>query len=204
MVTIQILPLGAYQTNTYLVRDSGSGTCVVIDPGYDAREILQAVAAAGARVEAVLLTHGHFDHVGAVEQIVEQTGCALYMHKADWAQPIDPMSTYFYPLANCDFTDISFCREGDAISAAGLTFSVLETPGHTPGSVCYACEDQLFSGDTLFAGSCGRTDLSGGDPAAMQRSLTRLAGLDRPYRVYPGHGGATTLERERAYNPYLK
>lgn len=204
MVTIQTLPLGAYQTNTYILRHSGAKTCVVIDPGYDAREILQAAADSGVTVEAILLTHGHFDHVGAVEQIVEQTHCALWMHKADWAQPIDPMSTYFYPLANCDFTDVSFCREGDQIHAAGLTFSVLETPGHTPGSVCYACEDLLFSGDTLFAGSCGRTDLPGGDPAAMQRSLTRLAGLAQSCRVYPGHGSATTLERERTHNPYLK
>lgn len=203
MVNIYTLPLGAYQTNTYIVHAGDSRNCVVIDPGYQADTILQKVASLGLTIDAVALTHGHFDHVGAVEQIVEETGCALWLHEKDWALPIDPMSTHFYPLSNWDLGELTFCRENMVLSGGGLSFSVLETPGHTPGSVCYRCGEVLFSGDTLFAGSCGRTDLPGGDQAALSASLARLAALEGSLRVYPGHGGATTLDRERTCNPYL-
>ena len=203
MPTIHTLTLGDYQTNTYIVSGNGQ-SCAIIDPGFKPETILEQVKKLNLTVDAVLLTHGHFDHVGGVERIVAATGCDLWMHKADWDLPRSPVSRYLYPLANSGFTDIFFCAEGTNIAAGGLTFTVLSTPGHTPGSVCFLCKDVLFSGDTLFAGSCGRTDLPGGDHNAIRLSLRRLAMLDHPTTVYPGHGSATTLRQEQLSNPYLR
>lgn len=199
---VHTLTLGAYQTNCYILENGGK--CVIIDPGYEPERILSFLKEKGLTLDAVLLTHGHFDHVGAVEALVEATGCKLWMHERDWSQKPSPITAYFYPIANCDFTEVWFCEEGEVISAAGLDFAVMETPGHTWGSVCYRCGDILFSGDTLFAGSCGRTDLPGGDWDTIQESLHRLATLPENLAVCPGHGEATTLEQERKYNPYVK
>lgn len=203
MPTIHTLPLGDYQTNTYIVCGDQK-TCVIIDPGFEPQTILNIVASLGLTVDAVLLTHGHFDHVGGVEQIVCATGCKLWMSESDWSQPIDPLHTFYYPIANCDFTEVSFFEDGEEIRAGGLTFTVLATPGHTYGSVCFLCGDALFSGDTLFAGSCGRTDLPGGDWSTIQNSLRRLAALEGDHTVYPGHGSPSTLSRERQFNPYMR
>ncbi|MBE6934155.1 MAG: MBL fold metallo-hydrolase [Ruminococcaceae bacterium] len=204
MLNIHTLPLGDYQTNCYLLFGEGSTSCAIIDPGYAKELVLDRVRKLGLSVEAILLTHGHFDHVGAVEDIVRATGCKLWMSKKDWSQSPNPTMAFFYPLANCDFTEVCFCEEGEIIQAGGLRFEVLATPGHTCGSVCYCCEDALFSGDTLFAGSCGRTDLPGGDWGTIQASLKRLSELPGDYRVFPGHGEETTLSRERQCNPYLR
>ena len=204
MPRIETLTLGLYQTNTYIVYAEDSKTCCVIDPGYEARTILNKVSSLGLTVDAILLTHGHFDHVGAVEQIVKETGCRLWMNEADWSQRKGLVTSQIYPLANCDFTEVWFCEEDEIIHAGGLTFTVMATPGHTWGSVCYRCGDVLFSGDTLFAGSCGRVDLPGGDWNAIRNSLERLAELDDAIIVYPGHGESTTLAREKRYNPYMR
>ena len=199
---IHTLPLGDYQTNTYIIENEGH--CAIIDPGYEPETILGFLKKRSLIADAILLTHGHFDHVGAVERIVEATGCKLWMSQRDWSQKISPLTGYFYPLANCDFTEVQFCEDGEEISAAGLAFKVLETPGHTYGSVCYLCGDALFSGDTLFAGSCGRTDLPGGDWNTILESLKRLSALSGNYAVYPGHGNSTTLSQEKLYNPYMR
>jgi glyoxylase-like metal-dependent hydrolase (beta-lactamase superfamily II) len=204
MLKIDVLPLGDYQTNCYIVREENSQSCAVIDPGFEPERVLQFLQEKGLQVDAVLLTHGHFDHVGAVEKIVAATGCKLWMSQSDWSQKNTPQTLFFYPLANCDFTQVSFCEEGEQIRAGGTVFTVLETPGHTWGSVCYRCEDAIFSGDTLFAGSCGRTDLPGGDWNTIRQSLERLAALEGNDTVYPGHGESTTLEQERIYNPYMR
>lgn len=204
MPNIRTLPLGSYQTNCYLVWAEGAAGCAVIDPGYEPERVLEKTAELGLTVDAILLTHGHFDHVGAVEELVQKTGCALWMHEGDYSQFKNPTTAFFYPLANCDFTEVQLCEEGEIIHAGGLTFTVMATPGHTWGSVCYLCEDALFCGDTLFAGSCGRIDLPGGDRAAMLLTLERLAELTTDYRIFPGHGGSSTLAREQQSNPYLK
>ena len=201
-MNIKTLPLGDYQTNCYLVWAEGSKSCAVIDPGYEARRVLSAAEKLGLTIDAVLLTHGHFDHVGAVEEIVEETGCRLWMSQRDWSKTNSPMNNYLFPIANCDFCEVWFCEDSEEITAGGLTFTVFETPGHTDGSVCFLCEDAIFSGDTLFAGSCGRTDL-GGDWDTILRSLERLKEMEGDYRVFPGHGLSTTLERERRHNPYM-
>ena len=196
MINIKTLALGAYQTNTYLVWEETSPTCVVIDPGYEPDTILDEAKKLGKEITAVLLTHGHFDHVGGVRELAAETGCPVYLHEAELSMP--PQMTagpLFYT---------NTYGEGDFVEAAGLSFKVLHTPGHTPGSVCLLCENAMFSGDTLFWGSCGRTDLPGGSWATIRKSLLRLAALSGDYDVYPGHGDATTLSFERKMNPYMR
>ena len=196
MLKVHTLPLGAYQTNCYIVHDSEAKTCCVIDPGYTPELVLDKVEELGLTVEAILLTHGHFDHVGGVRQIAAETGCDVYLQPDDLSMP--PMMTagpLFYTKTY---------GEGDTLALAGLTIHVIHTPGHTPGSVCLLAEDTLFSGDTLFAGSCGRTDLPGGDWSTILRSLKRLAAFETNYWVRPGHGESTTLTQEKMYNPYLR
>ena len=204
MLKTHVLTLGLYQTNTYLIHDEQSKTCCIIDPGYEADTILDTVEKLGLTVEAVLLTHGHFDHVGGVEAIVKATGCALWMREGDYTQRKNPQNDFFYPIHDCDFTEVRFCEEGEHIHAGGLTFTAMETPGHTWGSVCYVCENAIFSGDTLFWGSCGRTDLPGGSWHTIRVSLKRLADLSGDYDVYPGHGDSTKLSFERKMNPYMQ
>ena len=196
MLTIKTLPLGAYQTNCYLVYDETAATCVVIDPGYEAETVLLEAKRLGKTVEAILLTHGHFDHVGAVKDLVAETGCKVYLCENDLAMPTQLTAGPLY------YTDLY--GEGDTVALAGLSFKVLHTPGHTPGSVCLQCEDTIFSGDTLFWGSCGRTDLPGGSWATIQKSLKRLAALPGDFKVCPGHGDSTRLDFERKMNPYMQ
>ena len=200
-MNIKTLVLGPLQVNCYIIYVNQK--CVVIDPGAEPEKVMNTCEDLGLEIEAILLTHGHFDHVGGVKKLVEETNCALWMHQGDWSQKPGPMTSYLYPLANCDFTEVQFCEHGQVINAAGLSFSVLETPGHTWGSVCYRCGDALFTGDTLFAGGCGRTDLPGGDWKTIHESLKRLVAMEGDCAVYPGHGEATTLAIERENNPYI-
>ena len=204
MLQIHTLPLGAYQTNTYIVHDSESKSCAVIDPGYEAQTILKKVAQLGLTVDAILLTHGHFDHVGAVLEIQKATSCAIWMNQGDYSPARHPLRGMMYPLADTTAAEINLCEEGEVIHAGGLTFTTLETPGHTWGSVCYLCGDVLFSGDTLFAGSCGRTDLPGGDWATITESLHRLQEIEADLRIFPGHGESSTLGYEKMANPYMR
>ena len=195
-MNIKTLPLGAYQTNCYMVWADTADTCVVIDPGFEPDTVLLEAKRQGKTIEAILLTHGHFDHVGAVRDIAAETDCKVYLCENDLAMPTQLTAGPLY------YTDLY--GEGDVLKLAGLSIKVLHTPGHTPGSVCLQCEDCIFSGDTLFWGSCGRTDLPGGSWSTIQKSLKRLAGLSGDFKVYPGHGDSTTLSFERKYNPYMK
>ena len=195
MLQIHVLPLGDYQTNCYILHNDDSSDCVVLDPGYEPEIILSFLSEKKLNLTAIALTHCHFDHVGAVKELAAQTDCRVYLNQKDLALP--PMLTNG-PLY---YTDTY--KDGDTVPLAGIPFRVLETPGHTPGSVCLMTGAHLFSGDTLFAGSCGRTDLPGGDSRAMRDSLRKLAALEGNYNVYPGHGSATTLAREKQTNPYL-
>ena len=192
-MNVKMLTLGLYQTNTYII--SNDTEAVVIDPGYEPDTILDELQ--GLTLKAILLTHGHFDHVGAVRELVAETGCEVWIHAAEGTMP--PMVTagpLYYTRTN---------DEGDTICPiSGVEITVLHTPGHTPGSVCLLCGRDLFSGDTLFEGSCGRVDLPGGNGHQMVASLRRLAALQADYQVHPGHGGSTALSAERRYNPYMR
>ncbi len=203
MLKIDCLTLGAYQSNTYFVRPAGATECVIIDPGYAPRTILDKLRALGLQCAAIALTHGHFDHVGAAEEVAAAEGCPLWISPEDWAMSLEPSAAPFFPLDHSRIRTVRFFSEDAPLTVSGLHLSVLKTPGHTPGSVCLMGEDCLFTGDTLFDGSCGRTDLPGGSHLQMRRSLCRLAALSGDFHVYPGHGPATTLDVQRARNPYL-
>ena len=196
MITIDALPLGSYQTNCYIVRAADAKSCAVIDPGYEADRILDFLKQESLSLDAVLLTHGHFDHVGAVRQIAADTDCQVFIHENELTLPAamtdGPLYyTHLYPA------------EGK-LHLADMDILVLPTPGHTPGSVCLLTGDVMFSGDTLFAGSMGRCDFPGSSIFDMRKSMKKLCTLAGDYRVFPGHAESTTLETERKTNPYLR
>ena len=196
MLKVHAMALGAYQTNCYIIHDDASKRCCVIDPGYEADTILDKLDALDLTVEAILLTHGHFDHVGAVKELAAEAQCEVYIHPDELSMP--PMLT----AGKLHYTKTY--AEGTRLKLAGLDITVLHTPGHTPGSVCLLIGDTLFSGDTLFAGSCGRTDLPGGNWNTIRTSLRRLSDIEANLWVLPGHGPTSQLRDEKKYNPYLR
>ena len=197
---IKTLPVGQLETNCYVVTDEESLRCAVIDPGDESNTILDYLEENHLRCEAILLTHGHFDHVGAVEAVAEETGAKVYLNRRDDTGGSDPHRPFTLPEGG------SYYDEGDVITVGALRFTVIATPGHTPGGACFlfAAQKLLLTGDTLFAGSCGRTDFPGGDVRQLNASLRRLAALDPELTVVPGHGMPTTIAREVATNPFLQ
>lgn len=189
------LPLGQLETNCYLVADEDRNAAV-IDPAAAPERILQTARENGLNIQTILLTHGHFDHVGGIRGLVQALRCPVWMHESELTLPEYLTDGKLYYTDGYD--------EGDTVTVGKLTFTVLHTPGHTPGSVCLRCGNALFSGDTLFAGSYGRTDFSGGSGSEMCKSLHRLAGISENLTVYPGHGEMTTLDAERKENPYFR
>ena len=194
---IRILPIGLYQENTYVVHEEGH--VLIVDPGGHP-EIITKEIGSEETVEAVILTHGHEDHVGAVDPIVARFHCPVYLHRNDLGL-VDPMQYRNHAFA-CGLTS-KITPMGSTIDVPGFHLDVLETPGHTLGSVCVLLQDVMFSGDTLFYGSIGRTDLSDSDPQLMRTSLQKLMAVKKNYHVLPGHGPATTLDQEKQTNPYL-
>ena len=197
---IKCLSLGYNQTNCYLVWEAGSKTCAVIDPGDRGDFILQQVDALGLSVDAVFLTHGHFDHVGGLETILEKTDSDFWIGEGDYTME----TGWLFPLERSNLPTPQFFRHGQTLQAGGLTFKVFTTPGHSKGSVCLLCEDVLFAGDTLFSGSIGRTDFPGSDWNEMERSLRFLTEMPEDVTVYAGHGGKTTIGHEKQTNPFLR
>ena len=198
---ISVLRLGQIGTNCYIFRRDGGYKCGVVDPGDQGEQVARWLVDKGLEAEAVLLTHGHFDHILGIPGLREEwPDLPVYCHSADLGQG-DTTAAFgpTFPTVR-SFGNITPYQEGDAIDVGGIRVEVLETPGHTPGSVTLRAEDVLFTGDTLFAGSMGRTDLPGGDEGQIMASLRRLAGLEGDYQVLPGHEGRSTLERERQSN----
>ena len=197
--------VGPVMTNCYLAVNEETKEALVIDPGDEAARLIQKIRERNVTPAAVLLTHGHFDHAGAARELADAFGILIYAHEKEKKTLETPginLSGMTGEPPAAYHADV-FVKDGDVLDLAGFSVRVLFTPGHTEGSICFFCGDALFSGDTLFQGSCGRTDLQTGDWGQMMESLKRLRDLPGEYNVFPGHGPATTLAEERRSNPYM-
>lgn len=189
-MNIEIIPVGFLQANCYIVSDD-NGVAAVIDPGDEPEKILRYLDDNRLTCTTVLITHGHFDHVGGVTSILKATGAKLAISKLDKISVNDNIDIYI--------------EDGMSINVGDMIFSVIEVPGHSPGSVCYLMGDSLFTGDTLFFETVGRTDIPRANPISLAKSLLRIR--DLPYddlNIFPGHMQTTTLRHERDHNIYLK
>lgn len=201
---ITTLHLGSLGTNCYLV-PSGENRCIIIDIGDGAAKLRETLESRSLTPEAILLTHGHYDHVGGVEEIRSHYRIPVYIHKADEKCLRSGQANLAYQLTDKAFIPVKeyqTVQDGDVLHIGSLEITVIHTPGHTPGGVCYQIGDALFTGDTLFAGGIGRIDL-GGNAQEMRASLERLSNLCGDYEVYPGHMGSSSLDFEREHNPYM-
>ena len=197
---VKVLQVGPIGTNCYILEDEKARAAAIIDPGDEAGRILQVIEDDGVDVKYILLTHGHYDHTTAGPQLHKALPQAeIYIHRAD----ANGAGSQLFPLAG-QIPGLKFYDEGDTLALGDMTIQVLHTPGHSKGSVTLKVGDVLFCGDTLFAGSCGRTDLAGGSYAEIMASLKKLGQLPGDYHVCPGHDVTSTLERERRSNPFLR
>ncbi len=203
---IHTLRLGELRANCYVI-ETAPGRCVAVDIGGHARLFLEFLKMHKLTLTKILLTHGHFDHISGVEEVADGTGAEVYIHANDALMLSSSSMSLASSMSYGDFVPVSQYTVvyGDCyINDGDCTFRVFHTPGHTMGSVCYICGDTIFSGDTLFCCSVGRTDFPGSNPAMMTASLKKLYDLPGNYKVFPGHDDATDLEYERQENPYLK
>jgi len=193
-MTIKAIRSGIMGNNTYILEKDGE--CAVIDPARRNKALVEYLESENApKLKYILLTHGHFDHVWDAGKLREMTGAKIAIHKEDANQLEIELQNAGTPGKADMFVD-----DGDEI----FGLKVMHTPGHSRGSVCFLTEDEMFSGDTVFEGTIGRTDFEGGSPEVMRESLRRISALEKDYVIYPGHGGATTLNREKADNPYFE
>ncbi len=200
--------MGMFAVNSYIAV-SEAGSAVLIDAPEGTEKIISAIENCGAKLKKILLTHGHCDHIGSLAEIAEITGAEVYIHKYDAGKLTDDyenLSEYFSVYLDAParhFANAKTVSDGDIIKQDELEFRVLHTPGHTSGSVCYIIDGVMFSGDTLFRDSIGRTDMPDGNFSVLAKTLEMLTELPGNYRVLPGHNDETSLAREKAHNPFL-
>lgn len=202
---VKMMQLGMIGTNCYIFWDEKSRKCAVVDPGDSGERVADFIKGQGLDPVAVLLTHSHFDHILGIPGIRSAwPQLPVYCHPADVDETRKTVSLFgsTFPAVSA-FGNITPYVEGDKVQIGSITVEVISTPGHTPGSVTLKAEDILFTGDTLFRSSVGRTDLEGGSFGTLMQSLKKLANLEQDYQVCPGHEGLSTLEDEKKYNGYL-
>lgn len=203
-LNIETITAGPLETNTYLI--SSGPRALVVDPGYDAAKVVLARAeSSDLEIAAIVNTHGHWDHATDDARLMRATGAPLYIHDRDAEMVKSPTTSLSLPFTLEPATPSNLMRDGDVLNLGAHQFRVIHTPGHTPGSICLIVESErvLITGDTLFEGTYGRYDLPGGDAEALYESLRRLRNLDADYRVYPGHGPATTIGAESYWLSHL-
>ncbi len=204
MTVHKLSSLGAFGTNCYIV-ETNSKSAVLIDAPCQPKRILSAVNDLCLTLKAILLTHGHCDHIEAVNSIVSKTGCKVYIHEGDASMLTDKMLSLagYFGTPFIGFEGANTLTDGDTVTVDDVTFKVISTPGHTKGSVCYVLDDIIFSGDTLFYNSIGRTDFPGGDYKTILSSIAKLKTLGKNFVVHPGHERSTDLYFEFETNPFL-
>jgi glyoxylase-like metal-dependent hydrolase (beta-lactamase superfamily II) len=204
---IENIVVGSYMVNCYLTGDSDSSEIIIIDPGFSPDQIIDTIESKGFKPVGIVLTHGHGDHIGAVEELIAKYSIPLYVHKFDdelirgGASSFTKMMFGREIILNAD----KYLEEGDIVTVGKMQYKVLHTPGHTPGGICLVCEDAIFSGDTLFRGSIGRTDFPGGSYEQIINSIkTKILQYPDDTKVYPGHNTSSTIGYEKKNNPFLK
>jgi len=204
-VKLESRVVGPFQENAYLAIDESTNRGVLIDPGDEPDVLVALVKESKAELEAIWLTHAHLDHIGGIAGVKRVWDVPVYLHAADlpvYARGEQQAALYGIPFEQPDEPD-HFIADGDTLRVGSAEFSVMHTPGHSPGHVVLVHERTIIGGDLLFAGSIGRTDLFLADPARMEESLARICELDGRVEVHPGHGPRTTIAHERASNPFL-
>lgn len=196
---IKAIPAGIYDANCYIVMDEKTKDAVVLDPGGDGEMLERAIKDMGANVKSILLTHGHMDHVGGVEYLSDKLNVPFYISKID-EEYMEKDNYVFGTIRNAN----GYLEDGNDLSFGSLNIKVIATPGHTKGGLCFLIEDKLFTGDTLFQGSIGRTDFIGGSfPEIINSIKTKLLPFGDEIEVYPGHGPKSSIGYEKGYNMYL-
>jgi hydroxyacylglutathione hydrolase len=202
---IETRVLGLLQSNCYIISDEKSGEAMVVDPGDEAEKIAVLIDAKRLKVEFIVCMHAHFDHIGGVSAVKEKTGALIVLHQDDleiYRSAGKHAVSWGYEIAQPPEPD-RLVKEGDVVSLGELRFEVLSTPGHSPGGICLFGEGALIAGDTIFAGSVGRTDLYGGDMESLKRSLARIISLPPETAILPGHGPPSTVAREKYMNFFI-
>lgn len=203
-MNVKCRPLGELGANCYML--SSERAAIVIDPGCYSREVADFLNGASEKERIILLTHGHFDHIGGAARLRIETGAPIAIGEKDVDALSDALvnlsAVFGHPIE--PFKADRIVTDGEKITVGDIELTAIETPGHTVGGVCFLADDILFSGDILFAGSVGRTDFPGGDPEELMSSLSRLLRLDGNIRVLSGHGGETTIDTERRCNPFVR
>ncbi|MCW4024205.1 MAG: MBL fold metallo-hydrolase [Candidatus Bathyarchaeota archaeon] len=196
---IEVFPVGNLQTNCYVVSDSQTKEALIIDPGFDytyeAKQVVDYIEKAGLKINCIINTHGHHDHIGGDSYLQKKYGVPVYIHPND--------KHYLTTRSENAHLDITTLKEGELIRFGAESLKVMETPGHSPGSICLVSDRLVFSGDTLFAGGIGRTDFEGGSGEDMAQSLKKLMALPENFTVYPGHYEATTIGQEKNFNSFF-